>query len=754
MKNKQVVLKPRWLIATMLLAAQLTNAQLNKSTQTLEEVAFPITTKGWIDFRNDNNFDAQTLFINQKAMFGLTANDEMRTTKITNDEIGFTHVRYQQYYKGIIITGAECIAHQNGATLKTVNGAIVKGLAMGTKPAIAESIAFANAMKNVKAQVLIWNDKELATKMSELANDPSLLSEPKGELTICRKNWNADFTISNLTLAYKFHIVVLPSSQSKDVFVDAQTGLVLHENILELNCNASTGNTNWYGSQTVNVSYHGWPDLTYWLETSCVNQPTIRSRRGNPITPYNYGDVDGVFTDADGVNGYNQRSGVTTMIGITNVYAYFKNVFGRNSFNGSNGTVDAYSEITGGLWLPSAENASWNTVTHHMSFGAGATSAATDDFNAYDIVGHEFTHGVHQFSVGNNYSGEHGALDESFADIFGECAEAQKKGLVNSDWLMGADRGSYLRNMADPNNRYQPDTYLGTFWQSSSDPYDNYGVHTNSGVQNFWFYLLTVGGSGTNDLGVNYSVSGIGRTAASAIAYRNLDIYLTTASGYIDAREGSIHAANDLYGSCSNEAIQVGRAWHAVGVANYSPDYDVVVACGNIPNLTLIKGVNKIETQIGCNTTAVNGTFTNMIAVNEIRLSPGFTAQEGVQFAAILNECGYAAINKTASNNVNEEVTPLISKQIDRSLELTDVDVAPNPFSNEITIALNLKSASNVSMQLFNVVGNLVATVKDASIVPQGTFKYNYATANLSSGLYFLNITVDGQKVVKKIVKM
>ena len=203
MKNKQVVLKPQWLIAIMLLTAQLSSAQLNKSIPTLDEVAFPIATKGWIDFRSGNNFDAQTVFINQKSMFGLTATDEMRQTKIKTDEIGFTHVRYQQYYNNIKIEGAECIAHHNGQSLKTINGVIVTGLALNTNPQVAETAAFTNALKVIKSQSYIWLDNELAKKISEQAQDPSLLNAPKGELVICRKNWNGQNRIIHRNLREK-----------------------------------------------------------------------------------------------------------------------------------------------------------------------------------------------------------------------------------------------------------------------------------------------------------------------------------------------------------------------------------------------------------------------------------------------------------------------------------------------------------------------------------------------------------------------
>ncbi|MEO8710528.1 MAG: M4 family metallopeptidase, partial [Parafilimonas sp.] len=110
----------------------------------------------------------------------------------------------------------------------------------------------------------------------------------------------------------------------------------------------------------------------------------------------------------------------------------------------------------------------------------------------------------------------------------------------------------------------QPDTYLGTYWYTGSG--DNGGVHYNSGVGNFMFYLLVTGGSGTNDNGDSYTVSGIGLSEADQILYRTNTTYLVPTSQYADWRTACINAAVDLYGASSNEVNQVENAWHAVGI--------------------------------------------------------------------------------------------------------------------------------------------------------------------------------------------
>jgi len=151
--------------------------------------------------------------------------------------------------------------------------------------------------------------------------------------------------------------------------------------------------------------------------------------------------------------------------------------------------------------------------------------------------------------------------------------------LGSTDWIFGdkvSPTNNGLRNLSKPKDEtmktQQPDTYLGENWIVPSSVCiknnDYCGVHRNSGVQNYWFYLLAEGGTGTNDNGFNYNVLGIGKTKAAQIAYRNLTTYLIPSSNYIDARQGSIQAAIDLFGANSIEEKQTRAAWRAVGVTH------------------------------------------------------------------------------------------------------------------------------------------------------------------------------------------
>ena len=152
---------------------------------------------------------------------------------------------------------------------------------------------------------------------------------------------------------------------------------------------------------------------------------------------------------------------------------------------------------------------------------------------------------------------------------------------ANNDYLMGDDRTSgAIRSLANPNLHAQPDTYLGTYWYTGTS--DNGGVHTNSGVMNYWFYLVSNGASGTNDKGNAFDVAGISQSEAITITYYAYD-YMTSTSNYNDLRTATLTAAKIAYGNCSIEAYQVANGWYAVGVGSKPGSISGGGVCGAWP---------------------------------------------------------------------------------------------------------------------------------------------------------------------------
>ena len=193
-------------------------------------------------------------------------------------------------------------------------------------------------------------------------------------------------------------------------------------------------------------------------------------------------------------------------------------------------------------------------------------------------------HAVTTFTANLAYQRESGGLNEGYSDIWGAAVEHFAKGNGNDInptadiWLIGdeIDRRSgsaALHSMSDPKSLSQPDTYGGTFWQNPNcgtptQSNDYCGVHTNSGVLNHWFYLSVTGGSGTNDVGDVYNVTGIGMLKSAKIAYRAINTYLSANSTFAQARTAMIQSAQDLYGADGQEEQTVTNAMYAVNVGD------------------------------------------------------------------------------------------------------------------------------------------------------------------------------------------
>ena len=272
------------------------------------------------------------------------------------------------------------------------------------------------------------------------------------------------------------------------------------------------------------------------------------------------------YKDGDGNWGNSDRHPVSAHWAAERAWAYYINVHARaGMFNGYK--LRIHPRLA-------QENAFYNRDNGYENIYVGS------NLSTIDIMGHEYTHGVVRASANLVYQGESGALNESFADIFGVAIERDAG--AGLDWTVGEDWRA-IRSLQTPGNFGDPDTYLGARWANTgAGQPDNGGVHTNSGVQNRWFFLLAQGGTQNG-----VTVAGIGFDNAIRVVYRNLTVYLTSTSNYADARAGAIRAANDLFGTCSAQTRAVTNAWAAVGVgavANCTPPPPAVTASISGPN--------------------------------------------------------------------------------------------------------------------------------------------------------------------------
>ncbi len=189
-----------------------------------------------------------------------------------------------------------------------------------------------------------------------------------------------------------------------------------------------------------------------------------------------------------------------------------------------------------------------------------------------DVVAHELTHGVTDYTSQLDYRDEPGALNESFSDIMATSVEfmfqPQGSGLLTSDWLIGEDvtraRPGFLRSFANPHGQGYPDHY--SLREFVGTDIDNGGVHVNANIVNHVYYLATHGGRHRVS---GIAVPGIGLSNIERmenIFYRAFVFFLVPSSTFADARAATLEAADELYGADSNEYAQLALAWRAVGL--------------------------------------------------------------------------------------------------------------------------------------------------------------------------------------------
>lgn len=464
------------------------------------------------------------------------------------DGLGFFHQRLQQTYKQIPVEGAIYLVHSKGGKIRSLNGDAFPSFQVSTTPTISEKNAFDRALAAMPAQMYIWEQEGIAN--SETHHE--LQHKPKGELVIVATNGNIEN--GNFRLAYKFDIYAVKPLARQYIYVDAQTGeIVWSMNRIHTADVPGIAQTKYSGQRDITTdSYTGGYRLREAGRGNGIR--TLNMQTGtNTANAVDFVDADNNWNN---VNAQKDEAATDAHWASEKTYDYYFNHYNRNAIDGNGGIIYCYMHYDVNYF-----NAFWDGQT--MNIGDGSSTNQNKPLSAIDIIGHEMTHGVTQYTANLVYQDESGGLNESFSDIMGTAIELEAK--PTASWNIGSDIGVVIRSMSNPKQYQQPDTYLGQYWVAAGGP-DNGGVHTNSGVQNYWYYLLSMGGTGSNDNGLNFNITPIGIQKATDISYRMLSVYLTSNSQYADARIAAIQSAADLYGPCTNEVITVTNAWQAVGV--------------------------------------------------------------------------------------------------------------------------------------------------------------------------------------------
>ncbi len=558
------------------------------------ETNTPKLIKG--DFKTDNkksmadNIDDYLNTIQPYLKIKNPTSELILTNKDINIGDAFEHWHFQQKWDGIPVYGAEAKIHLKNKEIYLFHGHVYPSPELNDiTPFISKKIAGELAMEAVAEYTSV---KELSPEEKHFINGEQI----NAELVIYHVNKKPDDE------RLVWHVTVTPNLTHKYAyFIDAKTGDILNH-YSELCQIAGHHFTNKNG----NLCSQHWDEKQSLANTqtlkasSLVNGPaTANATDLFGITRivdtyevggdyflidasrsmFNFGQSDmpgdpsGVIWTIDGQhdspenssfqathivssnNLWNNPTGVSAHYNGGLAYEYFKNKFGRESINGQGGNIISLINITeddGG----DMDNAFWNGQA--MWYGNGNVAFDAPLAKSPDVAGHEMSHGVVQATANLEYFGESGALNESFADVFGAMIDPDRDFKIGEDI---ANNNVYptgaLRDMENPHNGgnnindngYQPAHYSERYTGSQ----DNGGVHINSGIPNKAFQLFA---------------DAIGKDKAEQVYYLALEKYLFRSAQFVDCRIAVVEAATELYGN--TEANAAKDAFAAVGIGEGS----------------------------------------------------------------------------------------------------------------------------------------------------------------------------------------
>jgi len=516
---------------------------------------------------------------------------EFSLRKKQMDQGGNHHLRMQQEYQGIPVFASEVIVHLKGGQVDFFNGRYFPSPDLATTiPTISSEAAI---------EVVKTNVQEESTLKVLTATDLHFVPEGqqfKSKLVIYHLDGQADAE----HLAWQ--ITAFPNITDRwEYFVDALDGKVLHkiknscklmhdhqatcghssetapfaspelkltptrdlsdnpmkqetEDFKLLGKETATATDLLGQSRTINVYSVG---STYYMIDAARNMHTANSAAQSSfpddpksvivtLNASNTSPQNNNFTYDHVVSGNNQWNDRTSVSAHYNggvAYDYFESIHSRNSINGTGGNIISIINVADQNGQD-MDNAFWNGAA--MFYGNGKQAFNAPLAKALDVAGHEMSHGVIQATANLTYQNQEGALNESFADIFGAMMD-------RNDWQIGEEvaNGSIfpsgtMRDMQNPNNGgnsndfyWQPDHMDDFVNLPNTQSGDFGGVHINSGIPNHAYYLFA---------------TAIGKDKAERVFYKALDDYLVASSQFVDLRIGVLKAAGDLYGQSEIDA--------------------------------------------------------------------------------------------------------------------------------------------------------------------------------------------------------
>ena len=545
---------------SMLSALALTLAGSALAAQGLERAALPQRTRLAAERMHALRLD-----------LNLTEEHAFQVRNAHEDELGQTHVRFNQTFQGVRVWEGEAILHvdQEGQELgRTL--ATRAGINVNTRPSLeaTEILGIVHQDQNPAEGYAVEPSVELVVF-------PNVVETLRPGI---RRQDDAagasDFRQETLryTLAYHVHTEIESEDETShtDYLLDAHTGGILKKwSTLHTAGAVGSGKSQYSGTVALNTNS---------TATGFEFRDMTRGTGGNYVLNLNKKTSGGsIFTDADNTwgDGLNyvatnsttsangQTAAVDAGYGAQATWDYYKLVHGRNGIDGAGRAT--YSRVH---YSRTYDNAFWSDSCFCMTYGDGRSFKV---LTALDVAGHEMSHGVCSRTANLTYSGESGGLNEANSDIHGTMAEFYARGGSGStigstggNWTIGEQlykTSGALRYMYKPSlDGASPDAWSSTL--------KNLDVHYSSGPANRMFYFLSQG-TGTGNYSSTYlpgGMTGIGNDKAARIWYRAMVTYMTASTNYAAAKVACTKAATDLYGAASAEYAAVVNAFTAINV--------------------------------------------------------------------------------------------------------------------------------------------------------------------------------------------
>lgn len=556
-------------------------SQLDSFEVTLAPMFSIPAQDGWMYFNTPNNYQPGECFQYYKTQQNDTKNDMLLLNEHVDSLAYYKHYKFQQLYKGVPVEGAGCIEHFDpSGNLIFTNAKHAIDIEEDIVPTYNPQQIIDILLNQLPpSNHYAWEHPLWEQQIKEDNKDSTATwyPEPKLMLAIDEvKNMGGGIDGSRYKLVYKIPLLILtPIQKSIIYYVDAHTGAIHKERTtVEENVYADVYG---YGNRLIDAAWKGGFVQKFYLKAEDGNH-NIHTKK---FVPNNSPWGSWPETQKSGDQwGDTYLTETSAHYHATNTWDYFYFTFGRNGYDGNGLELRVATQYPGNnayYYYPA-------NSPHYLIFGQPAPGY--DYGSEPSVVAHEFAHGITKYTAGLIYENESGALNESYSDIFGIVYQAVMLDGGSTDWIQGNFIPNSLeltRSFSDPNTRGvhwdgqydgnnnpiynlgQPKSYNGNYWCSSCPiDVDAGGVHINSGVQNRWFYLLTVGDN-------NLNIQGIGMTKAARIAYYALTSILNNSAQYYDSKNATLQAAITLYGQCSQEHISVAKAWNAVNVSAGNP---------------------------------------------------------------------------------------------------------------------------------------------------------------------------------------